>query len=608
MAKGYGAMDDVVVEPESMSMELSARELTIKTDKEVTLLDNVTTTFRSGTLSAVMGPSGAGKTSLFRALSGRLPGHWTRSGGVRANGRVVREGEFKDWGSVAPSDDVLLTALTPRELLTYGALIRGVPSSRVDVVIANLELEDCADTFAAMISGGERRRTSLALELVHAPSVLLADEPTSGLDARAARLVVEKLKNIATTSRATVVCTIHQPSHDLFETFDNVVVMAKATVCFEGSPPAAITYFRANLLKPQHFGLANPAEAIIECIGDDPGPATDKWRETRSDDDDDKQGVRDQETDDLYDEDSSSSKKKLRTPSAMRWIFARALTNTWRGVGSLQIRACAITALFIAIPFWRGQDTQRRGSALLGAYFLSASFHGTFTTMTTVTLVPSEIPTLRREYYNGLYTISEYLVARLAVASVLQVAACFAYTVVFFPLVHRGGDGGDGEASFLTCFLAFVMLGLFGNYLGVFIGSVASNQETATLLLSPCALPPIMCAGYFFQKSELTKSVQLVLYPIWYISYIRYGFSILVVNEFRHGVFRVCNDGDNYCPYNSYVHRPEDGVDHDVIPREYLDIPQGTVLPYYFFILTGFAIAILVLLGLAVKFVTLAHD
>jgi len=309
----YGAMDDVelgkevivveeVVDP---LIELETRELTIQTvhsdpSKEKTLLDGVTCSFSPGTLSAVLGPSGAGKTSLFRALSGRLPASWTRAGGVWANGLLVYEDEFKEWGSVAPQDDILLKALTPRELLTYAALMRGASSLRVDFVLASLELEPCADTFTEKISGGQRRRVSLGLELVHAPSVLLADEPTSGLDARSARLVIEKLKSMATTSKTTAICTIHQPSRDIFETFDKIVVMAKGRICFVGHTQAAISYFNySHLLKPRHEALLgiNAAEAILECVGDDAAAAGDAWRNHTNIDNDD-------------DDDESEKKKK----------------------------------------------------------------------------------------------------------------------------------------------------------------------------------------------------------------------------------------------------------------------------------------------------------
>ena len=498
--------------------------------------------------------------------------------------------------------------------------MRGASSLRVDFVVASLELEGCADILASKISGGQRRRTSLGLELVHAPSVLLADEPTSGLDARAARLVIEKLKAMATTSRTTAICTIHQPSRDIFETFDKIIVLAGGRVCFVGHTQAAVSYFNySHLLKPKHEALLgiNSAEAILECVGDDANASGDAWRDHAADAK--KKTISgDQATSPSSSSSSERNKSddedgypnrhpKKKKPSAMPWIFSRAMTNTWRGVGTLQIRASAFVAFFISILFWREQDTQRRGQLVLGAYFLSAIFQGVFTVNSTITLVPSEVPTLRREYFNGLYTVTEYLIARLAVAAMLQFVSVLAYVSVFFPLIHRGGYGGDAEDKFLRCFWALLLLGLFANFVGVFIGSVAPNQTVATLAVSPAVVPPLMCAGYFFHKNDLTKSIQHVVYPFWYLSYLRYTFYILVVNEFRNGQFQVC-DGEDYCPFNNYVVHPEQGVSHDVIAKEYLAIPQGTVLPFYYFILLGFIFGILVVLSLAVKYVTLRHD
>mmetsp|Transcript_4871 Transcript_4871/g.6038 ORF Transcript_4871/g.6038 Transcript_4871/m.6038 type:complete len:403 (-) Transcript_4871:385-1593(-) len=296
-----------------------------------------------------------------------------------------------------------------------------------------------------------------------------------------------------------------------------------------------------------------------------------------------------------------------RVGSPVPWLFSRALTNTWRGVGTLQIRASAATAFFISILFWRGQDTQRRGQLLLGAWFLSTIFQGIFTINSTITLVPSEVPTLRREYYNGLYTVTEYLCARLSVAALIQTAAVFAYTLVFFPLIHRGGYGGNAQGEFLTAYLALLFLGLTANLLGVIIGSIAPNQTVATIAVSPVAVPPLMCAGYFFHKNDLTKNIQHVIYPFWYLSYIRYCFYIVVTAEFRHGTFAVCQT-DEYCPFNSYVVDPTQPVKHDVVIREYLDIPEGTIIPYFYLVQLGFLVGCFLILIVSIKRITLRSD
>jgi len=170
-------------------------------------------------------------------------------------------------------------------------------------------------------------------------------------------------------------------------------------------------------------------------------------------------------------------------------------------------------------------------------------------------------------------------------------------------LIHRGGYRGHATEKFLHFFSALLVLGLFAN----FVGSVAPNQTVATIAVSPAVVPPLMCAGYFFHKNDLTKGVQTLIFPFWFLSYLRYTFYILVVNEFRDGTFEVC-DGEDYCPFNNYVLHPEHGVDRDVVIKEYLAIPEGTILPLYYLIMLGFIAGILLLLGLSIKYITLRHD
>mmetsp|Transcript_25208 Transcript_25208/g.100341 ORF Transcript_25208/g.100341 Transcript_25208/m.100341 type:complete len:250 (+) Transcript_25208:433-1182(+) len=146
-----------------------------------------------------MGPSGAGKSTLLNTLSGRVNGAVATlaRGRVTANGvPIATTSDFAKFGTVAPQDDVLLPALTTFELLDFAAKLRGSTPGRVEALLTAFELAERRDLASASLSGGQRKRLSIAMEVVHSPAVLLVDEPTSGLDARVAYATLTR----ATTS------------------------------------------------------------------------------------------------------------------------------------------------------------------------------------------------------------------------------------------------------------------------------------------------------------------------------------------------------------------------------------------------------------------------
>ncbi|KAJ8610345.1 hypothetical protein CTAYLR_003862, partial [Chrysophaeum taylorii] len=589
----YGSTKDVEgagysgVETE---VEIGALGLVLEV-KGKRILDNVTCSFRPGEIAAVMGPSGSGKTTLFRALSARAPPEWVVAGKVVANGQRIHRDDFRSWGTVAPQEDVLYQSLTPRELLRFAALVRGGSEDRVDVVLAWLELEGCAETRVASISGGQRRRTSLGIELVHAPAVFLSDEPTSGLDSRAAAVVAQRLRYFARKTRTTMVCTIHQPSAGTFGSFDWLVGLAKGKIAYQGPPAGAVAHFQGISklwgVPLTHDDLeTNPAERFIDYLSDE---ELVKGVEAVKNGDDRVPGGATK---------TPLPSKRARSNSlvVVKWLFARSALNTMRSIGLLQVRASLGAGLFISVIFWRSQDTQARGALLLGAYFLALVFMGMFTVVSTVTVVPLEVPMLRRDYFNGCFSATEYLVARLGVSSLVQTLSVTAFSVVLFNLVHRGLSPADLALFWLVLLLFGFIVQLFG----LLIGSLAPSPSVAVLLAIPAVVPLMINTGYFFKLRDLTKGVQSLDYPLWFVSYFRYAFYTISVIEFRHGNFRPCRTGgDEYCPFSSYVDDPFGPVDHDVVIKDYLDIPEGTVLPDYYFILLAFIAGLVLFLFLS---------
>jgi ABC-type lipoprotein export system ATPase subunit len=179
---------------------------------------------------ALMGPSGAGKSTILDLVAGRIDRYRrgrTVRGRVTLNGKRLTSDGFGRIASYVQQEDALVGILTVRETLFTAARLAGVPTSRVDPIIDRLGLRSAEHTIVGTIfqkglSGGQKRRLSLAEALITQPSLLLLDEPTSGLDSASALAVVTLLHDLAHRDGCTVVATVHQPASEIWALFDKV--------------------------------------------------------------------------------------------------------------------------------------------------------------------------------------------------------------------------------------------------------------------------------------------------------------------------------------------------------------------------------------------------
>ncbi|KAL2643418.1 hypothetical protein R1flu_011005 [Riccia fluitans] len=255
---------------------LSWRNLTVVVNGNQTVLHQVSGFAEPGRLVAIMGPSGSGKSTLLDALAGRLFKQAQRHGEILLNGRK----EQLSYGTAAyvAQDDVLLGPLTVYETLNYSAKLRlpdKMTKSETELIvkgtIEDVGLQESMSTpignwHQRGLSGGEKRRVSIAIELLTRPRLLFLDEPTSGLDSASAYHVVQTLKNLARDGR-TVICSIHQPSSEVFELFDDLCLLSGGRQVFFG-PVSGAQQFFANAGFPCP-ALRNPSDHYLRTINSD---------------------------------------------------------------------------------------------------------------------------------------------------------------------------------------------------------------------------------------------------------------------------------------------------------------------------------------------------
>ena len=229
-----------------------------------------------GELLAIMGSSGAGKSTLLDVLAGRLVSSRDLHGTITTNGSLMDKDSFRKQSGYVMQSDALFPLLTVRETIRYAAYLRcsgsvAEQNAAAENIIKLLRLEDCADTIVGDndnrgISGGQKRRVSVAVDIIHMPQVVFLDEPTSGLDSSTALSVVESLKELASSRGCTIVMTIHQPSARLFNLIDKVLFLAQGRVTYNG-PVSALNASINNIYSEANLGnvpFGNQPEIFLD--------------------------------------------------------------------------------------------------------------------------------------------------------------------------------------------------------------------------------------------------------------------------------------------------------------------------------------------------------
>ncbi|XP_028323896.1 ATP-binding cassette sub-family G member 8 [Gouania willdenowi] len=243
-----------------------------------TAISKLSLRVRSGQMLAVIGSSGCGKTSLLDIITCRDEGGTMKSGQVLINGTPNTPQLVKKSIAHVRQDDRLLPHLTVRETLSFVAKLR-LPTrftqeqrdQRVDDVIAELRLRQCANTrvgndYVRGVSGGERRRVSIAVQLLWNPGILILDEPTSGLDSFTAHNLVITLSRLARGNRL-VLLSVHQPRSDIFQLFDLVVLLSSGSAVYCGPARDMVPYFTA--LGHPCPRYCNPSDFYVDLISID---------------------------------------------------------------------------------------------------------------------------------------------------------------------------------------------------------------------------------------------------------------------------------------------------------------------------------------------------
>ncbi|XP_034699400.1 ABC transporter G family member 39-like [Vitis riparia] len=467
------------------------------------LLKGLNGTFRPGVLTALMGVSGAGKTTLLDMLSGRKNIGYIE-GNITVSGYPKKQETFARVSGYCEQNDIHSPLVTVYESLLYSAWLRLPaeinPETREIFIQEVMELIELTPLGEALVgypnvnglSIEQRKRLTIAVELVANPSIIFMDEPTSGLDARAASIVMRAVRKIVDTGR-TVVCTIHQPSIDTFESFDELFLLKRGGEEIYVGP---LGHQAGHMIK--YFEEING----VDRIKDGYNPAT--WvLEVTTDAQEEFLGVKFAEIykkSDLFQRNKALI-KELSTPppnsqdlnfssqyprsflTQFKACLWRYYKSYWRNTAynSLRFLASTMEAFMLGITFWGLGSNRRTGLDIfnvLGSLHTAVMFLGTQNASIARPVVIMDRAVFYRERAAGFYSALPYAIAQIAIEIPYTLTQAIIYGIIVYTMM-----GLELKAAKFFLYLLFQIISLlYFTYFGMMIIAVSPNQEIATLL------------------------------------------------------------------------------------------------------------------------------
>ncbi|XP_046383211.1 protein scarlet-like isoform X2 [Ischnura elegans] len=505
------------------------------------ILNNVSGVVHSGSLVAIMGASGAGKTTLLATISQRIKAHTT--GDILLNGQSVSKEVMRNISGFVPQQDLTVETLTVEETLNFMSRLKMNPAITetdrrkwIRSILAELGLNKCINTRISGLSGGERKRMTLAVQLLTDPPILFCDEPTTGLDSYSAGAVIEKLRQLTTMGKA-VICTIHQPASGLFDLFHRVMLLAGGRLAYLGDVADAPNYFRSlGLDCPPTY---NAAEFYVQQLAVTPGREEQclKRIETLCDrfalsslgmslqaelcsiscssSDDGYVSSLMSDTTDI----KSMNHPKIPYYTQLYWLTWRTFVDERRqwSVHAVRLGLFMFVSMVLAFPFMDIKTDQHGVQSRQGLLYLVVTetiFTYAYAVQNTF---PQQMPILLREISDGLYHPWPYYVSKMITLLPKSILEPIPYAFLIFYVV---GLSGGFYGFFFFC-IPVILCATSSTAYGAMLSASFESVSTSSLVSVPVDLICIAFSGIYIQLSTVPT----------YLSWIRYVSQFYYANE-----------------------------------------------------------------------------
>ena len=487
------------------------------------LLDPVSFTIFPSELVALMGPAGAGKTTLLKAINGYTP---PADGQVLFNGEdlYANQEQFRLQVGYVPQDDILHPQLTVEEALYYTARLRtdlrdDEIQARILQVLKDLNIDDIGGRLIGsperkVISGGQRKRVNIAMELLSDPTVLFLDEPTSGLSSYDAYQVMRVLRRLADGGK-TVICTIHQPSVDIFREFDALLMVSRdkgdnagMLVYFGPAYPESIDFFAPP---DGRVGVSASPEMLMTGLA---RRGTTEWAGTYQ-----KSPVRaeyverraGQIVSTRTDQKPSKPKRDLGIGQMITLSKRNLLLKLRDKMQTIILLGQApLFAILVSIVFngLKDQDFGDPGKwaqfsgKIASAHFLMVVAAVWFGCNNAARDIVGEIPIFQRERMVNL-KLPSYVFSKISVLAIICVFQCLTLLGIVYLLCNLSGP-------FFVMLLVLIAAALVGTALGLLISALSPTTESAIAFLPVVLLPFILLGGGIKPVHEMPQTAQWI--------------------------------------------------------------------------------------------------
>ena len=545
---------DIVFQNLTYIVNDSAQSKLQKKEIKKTILNNISGYFCHGRLTGIMGPSGAGKTSLLEILSGQSKSGEV-IGNLYLNGNISNISTMKRISGFVFQDDIILRTMTVKEALYMSALLR-LPETisdeekknKVNEMINLLHLEKCQDTIVGDsltkgISGGERKRLSVGMEMISNPSIIFLDEPTSGLDTYSAYNLISNLKDLTNMGR-TVISSIHQPSSDILRLFDDMIILNHGKIIYLGETKNLVSYFSSigyqcpEYTNPSDYifmNILNPV-SIDNKLNNNLNFPSIQEKDKYILENFTKSGMEKSIIDKCAMINSnkitlSEGVKKYQASKCLQYKFLlkRQLKNFFRNKAILRTKlgqsiglGLIIGLTFLNIP---GSGAQAQIQDRNGSLFMSSVSQVLLPITGILALFSSELPVTLREISSGYYGSLAYYLSKMSIEIPMQIIInIITCTILYWLCLFQK------TFKKYIIFVAIISLGsLCGLSIGTAIATASKDVNIAVQFAPFLFIPLILFSGLLINSDSIPP------YFTWiqYLSPIRYMYQEVYKNEFR---------------------------------------------------------------------------
>ncbi|KAI3941031.1 hypothetical protein MKW92_020027 [Papaver armeniacum] len=504
------------------------------------ILKSISFVARSSEILAVVGPSGAGKSTLLRIISGRIRKKDFDPRSFSLNDIPIGSiTQLKKICGYVAQDDNLLPLLTVKETMMFSASFRLVGRSckekeeRVENLMQELNLLHVQNSFVGDeetrgISGGERKRVSIGIDVIHDPPILLLDEPTSGLDSRSAFQVIELLSSMAKTKHRTIVLTIHQPSYRILQYVSNFLLLSQGCVVHNGSldlledriscmgykiPPQLNSLeFAMEILKPLEESNTRTLSYLLEIEEKEISTYSSIWPG--------------EEAEVLqYAEQEESATSYCWGLFEIVYLCLRFWKIIYRTKQLFLARTlqALVGGLGLGSVFLQLKTDQNGVAERLGLFAFTLSFLLS-STVEALPIYLQERHVLMKEVSRGAYKVSSYMIANTIIFIPFLFAVSILFSVPVYWLV-----GLNPSFSAFTFFLFIVwLIVMMASSLVLFLSAVSPDFISGNSLICTVLGAFFLFSGYFIPKDSIPK-YWIFMY---YLSLYKYPLDSLLVNEY----------------------------------------------------------------------------